>query len=70
MISFPQELETGPSPYANPGSIGASVQATPTEINSSKTSSVSKAIWENQDVSDQQHYEYDDPRPEPECVLN
>lgn len=50
-----------PSPYANPGSIGP-----PTKVKKKQESR--GAIWGEEEISEHQHYEYSDPRPQPECV--
>ena len=64
-IFLTQEIDTRPSPYVNPGSIGPKASADPID-HSPKAESTSKDIWGGEEVSSQQQYEYEDPRPEPE----
>ena len=56
-------MDITPSPYATPGSIGPSVSGKQTD---SKLQAVTKDIWRDDEVAVNQHYEYDDPRPQPE----
>ena len=63
-----------PSPYATPGSIGATVRGGGKQDGGSVQRDGGQhdgggAIWEEGEVSDQQHYEYSDPRSQPEYVL-
>ena len=50
-----------PSPYANPGSIGPQ-----TKVKEKQESG--GAIWGEEELSEHEHYEYSDPRPQPEYV--
>ena len=62
-----------PSPYATPGSVGATVRGGGKQDGSSVRRDGGQcggAIWEKGEVSEQQQYEYSDPRPQPEYVLN
>ena len=64
-----QELDVRPSPYATPGSIGpakGSGGGEEGEKKAVKGKPNSKDLWSTDGVSEQQQYEYDDPRPEPE----
>jgi hypothetical protein len=53
-----------PSPYATPGSIGPASNAA--GKSDSNSQSGGKEIWDVEEVSEKQQYEYDDPRPSPE----
>ena len=57
-----QDLDTGASPYATPGSIGAQSAASV----GPKTSKASKKTCTVQEVDEKSPHEYDDPRPQPE----
>lgn len=49
-----------PSPYATPGSIA------PAHSKQPDSSVESKDIWNTDEISGNQQYEYDDPRPQPQ----
>ena len=54
-----------PSPYATPGAIGTGSGSQKT----SETLGKGGDIWRTEEVSEKQHYEYEDPRPQPDYDL-
>ena len=60
----PKTLDVTPSPYATPGSIGGPAAAS--KSGDPNPQSASKNIWNTEEVSEKQQYEYDDPRPCPD----
>lgn len=54
-----QELDTAPPAYATPGGIGPVAVALTTKEQEGGD------IWNKAAVSEQQQYDYDDPRPQP-----
>lgn len=68
-ILGPQELDIRPSPYVTPGSIGPAKCSAGGEEGGKEVGKGlpnSKDVWTAEQVSTQQQYEYDDPRPKPE----
>lgn len=63
-----QDLETAahPTPYDTPAAIGGQPAATPQGAGRKGKASGGGDIWKEGEVSEQQQYEYDDPRPQPE----
>lgn len=54
-----------PSPYATPGSIGPEAR----NKSDQNAQSEGKDIWNTEEVTEKQQYEYDDPRPSPDYDL-
>lgn len=55
-----------PSPYATPGSIGPKAED---KLAGPKCQSEGENIWNADEVSGNQQYEYDDPRPQPDYEM-
>ena len=67
-----EELDVQPSPYATPGCIGATVRGEDSGAErrgGGQCDGGGGAIWKKEEVSEQQQYEYSDPRPQPEYEI-